>query len=163
VNSPKTLLLPTRIGVVSFPSLKSAMSSARNPPRLPTSLRKYTRYVIPFTDAWVHQCLTFSQPFPPAPEKSKLDLQIESGEFFFTKQAKERAVREEREKKRKEKQKEKQAEREKDFVPPTEVGDREKSKKRKREGETKEECKARKEEKRKRKGKAVSTMDESDD
>jgi len=102
-------------------------------------------------------------PFPPAPEKSKVDLQIESGEFFLTKQAKERAVREEREEKRKEKQKEKQAEREKDFVPPTEVGDQKKAKKRKREGETKEERKARKEEKRKRKETAVDTMDESDD
>lgn len=56
-------------------------------------------------------------PFPPAPEKSKVDLQIESGEYFLTKQAKERAAREEREEKRKEKQKKKQKEREKDFIP----------------------------------------------
>ncbi|CCX31910.1 hypothetical protein FPQ18DRAFT_119073 [Pyronema domesticum] len=83
-------------------------------------------------------------PFPPAPEKSKVDLQIESGEYFLSKQAKERAAREEKEAKRKEKQIEKQKEREKDFVPPMEDGDEKKSKKRKRD-ETKEERKARKE------------------
>jgi ribosomal RNA assembly protein len=83
-------------------------------------------------------------PFPPAPEKSKVDLQIESGEYFLSKQAKERAAREEKEAKRKEKQIEKQKEREKDFVPPMEDGDEKNSKKRKRH-ETKEERKARKE------------------
>ena len=35
-------------------------------------------------------------PFPPPQEKSKIDLQIESGEYFLSKQAKERAQREER-------------------------------------------------------------------
>lgn len=91
-------------------------------------------------------------PFPPAPEKSKIDLQIESGEYFLSKQSKERAARDEREEKRKEKKEEKKKEREKDFVPPLEAGDRKNDKKkRKHEGETKEERKARKEERRRRK------------
>ena len=29
-------------------------------------------------------------PFPPAPEKSKVDMQIETGEYFLGKQAKQR-------------------------------------------------------------------------
>ncbi|KAI6896382.1 KRR1 small subunit processome, partial [Hortaea werneckii] len=36
-------------------------------------------------------------PFPPAQEKSKEDLQIESGEYFLSAQAKERAAKERRE------------------------------------------------------------------
>ncbi|KAL0632144.1 ribosomal RNA assembly protein krr1 [Maublancomyces gigas] len=97
-------------------------------------------------------------PFPPAPEKSKVDLQIESGEYFLSKQSKERATREEREEKRREKKDEKKKEREKDFVPPVEEGD--KKKKRKHEGETKEERKARKEEKKRRKAAMVELDDE---
>ncbi|KAI5788371.1 hypothetical protein EDC01DRAFT_659847 [Geopyxis carbonaria] len=75
-------------------------------------------------------------PFPPAPEKSKVDIQIETGEYFLTKQAKERAKKEAREEQRKEKKEEKQKEREKDFVPPVEE-DNSGKKKRKREGERK--------------------------
>jgi ribosomal RNA assembly protein len=78
------------------------------------------------------------QPFPPAPEKSKVDLQIESGEYFLTKHAKERAIQQEREEKRKEKQEVKRQDREKEFVPPTEGDCNNKSKKRKRDLETKE-------------------------
>lgn len=75
-------------------------------------------------------------PFPPPQEKSKVDLQIESGEYFLGKQAKERKQREEREAKMKEKQEEKRKERLKEFVPPSEDGTK---KKRKRDdGETKE-------------------------
>ncbi|KAF2274544.1 ribosomal RNA assembly protein KRR1 [Westerdykella ornata] len=75
-------------------------------------------------------------PFPPPQEKSKIDLQIESGEYFLGKQAKERKQREEREAKMKEKQEEKRKERLKDFVPPAEDGTK---KKRKRDdGEVKE-------------------------
>jgi ribosomal RNA assembly protein len=59
-------------------------------------------------------------PFPPPQEKSKVDLQIESGEYFLGKQAKERAAREERLEKQKEKKVEKAKEREKDFVAPRE-------------------------------------------
>jgi ribosomal RNA assembly protein len=69
-------------------------------------------------------------PFPPAQEKSKVDLQIESGEYFLGKQAKERAAKEERSEKQREKTEEKQREREKAFVAPKEDGER-KIKKRK--------------------------------
>ncbi|OCK92488.1 eukaryotic type KH-domain (KH-domain type I) [Cenococcum geophilum 1.58] len=70
-------------------------------------------------------------PFPPPQEKSKVDLQIESGEFFLGKQAKERKAKEEREEKMREKQEKKKREREKEFVPPKEE-DAAKEKKRKR-------------------------------
>jgi len=70
-------------------------------------------------------------PFPPPQEKSKVDLQIESGEFFLGKHAKERAQREERMERQKEKREDKQKEREQAFVPPQEVRS-EKKKKRKR-------------------------------
>jgi ribosomal RNA assembly protein len=70
-------------------------------------------------------------PFPPPQEKSKVDLQIESGEYFLGKQAKERAAREERLDKQKEKKVEKLKEREKDFIAPNEDGEK-KEKKRKR-------------------------------
>ena len=56
-------------------------------------------------------------PFPPPQEKSKVDMQIESGEYFIGKQAKERAVREHREEKQREKQREKKLGRERDFLP----------------------------------------------
>ena len=59
-------------------------------------------------------------PFPPPAEKSKIDLQIESGEYFLTKHAKERAVKEQRDERQREKMAEKQREREKVFVPPKE-------------------------------------------
>ncbi|EOA82340.1 uncharacterized protein SETTUDRAFT_157167 [Exserohilum turcica Et28A] len=50
-------------------------------------------------------------PFPPPQEKSKVDLQIESGEYFLGKHAKERKAREEREEKMKEKMDAKRKER----------------------------------------------------
>ncbi|KAF2663675.1 eukaryotic type KH-domain (KH-domain type I) [Microthyrium microscopicum] len=59
-------------------------------------------------------------PFPPAQEKSKVDLQIESGEYFLGRQAKERKDKEAREDKMKEKMEAKKQERAKDFVPPVE-------------------------------------------
>lgn len=59
-------------------------------------------------------------PFPPAPEKSKVDLQIESGEYFLGKEAKQRTAEAERAEKAKQKKEEKKREREKDFVPPQE-------------------------------------------
>ena len=80
-------------------------------------------------------------PFPPEREKSKVDLQIESGEYFLGKQAKERAVKENRELKQREKQAEKKKERLAEFVPPREV----------EEEEDAEAKAARKERKRKRK------------
>lgn len=60
-------------------------------------------------------------PFPPPREKSKVDLQIESGEFFLGKQAKERAAKEAREQKQRDKQAAKKAEKSKEFVPPKEI------------------------------------------
>jgi ribosomal RNA assembly protein len=70
-------------------------------------------------------------PFPPPQERSKIDLQIESGEFFLGKHAKERAKKEERLERQKEKREEKQKERDQAFVPPQEEI-QEKKKKRKR-------------------------------
>jgi ribosomal RNA assembly protein len=61
-------------------------------------------------------------PFPPPQEKSKVDLQIETGEYFLGRQAKERAAREERLNKQNDKKVEKAKEREKDFVAPKEDG-----------------------------------------
>lgn len=59
-------------------------------------------------------------PFPPAPEKSKVDLQIESGEYFLGREAKQRAAEAERAEKAKQKKEEKKREREREFVPPEE-------------------------------------------
>lgn len=61
-------------------------------------------------------------PFPPPQAKSKVDLQIESGEYFLGKQAKERAAKENREEKQREKQAEKKMARQKEYVPPQENG-----------------------------------------
>jgi ribosomal RNA assembly protein len=60
-------------------------------------------------------------PFPPAPEKSKVDLQIESGEYFLSKEAKDRAQKEEVVERQRVKREEKMREREKDFIAPEEV------------------------------------------
>jgi ribosomal RNA assembly protein len=59
-------------------------------------------------------------PFPPPQEKSKVDLQIESGEYFLGRQAKERQAKEARQEKMKEKMEAKRKERERDFVAPAE-------------------------------------------
>ena len=76
-------------------------------------------------------------PFPPPQEKSKVDLQIESGEYFLGKQAMERAAKERREEQQRKKQEEKEMVRQKEFVPPQEIGTTswKKEKKRKRKGE----------------------------
>lgn len=75
-------------------------------------------------------------PFPPPQEKSKVDLQIETGEYFLGKQARERAVKEDRLEKQKEKKKDKLKEREKEFEAPEEGEEKkEKKKKRKRDAE----------------------------
>ena len=73
-------------------------------------------------------------PFPPPQEKSKVDLQIESGEYFWGRQAMERAAKERREEKQREKQAEKEKTKQKEFVPPQENGmaSSQKEKKRKR-------------------------------
>ncbi|KAF1956302.1 hypothetical protein CC80DRAFT_516522 [Byssothecium circinans] len=93
-------------------------------------------------------------PFPPPQEKSKVDMQIESGEYFLGKQAKERKAKEEREAKTREKMEEKRKERLSEYVAPAEDGEKKKKKKRKREeGEEKE-----KKKKKKRKSEEVSSI-----
>ncbi|EER45563.1 ribosomal RNA assembly protein mis3 [Histoplasma capsulatum var. duboisii H88] len=79
-------------------------------------------------------------PFPPPQEKSKVDLQIESGEYFLSKQARERAKKEEIIERQKEKREEKKKELEKDFVPPKEVNkvERKKKKRKRHDGEVRE-------------------------
>ncbi|OBT47761.1 hypothetical protein VE00_02235 [Pseudogymnoascus sp. WSF 3629] len=93
-------------------------------------------------------------PFPPPQEKSKVDLQIESGEYFLNKSAKERAVQEDRLERQKEKKIEKLAKREKEFEAPEEDGDK-KEKKRKRKAEGEEDEEKPKEKKKKKKAKAA--------
>ena len=77
-------------------------------------------------------------PFPPPREKSKVDLQIESGEYFLGKQARERKEKEDREQRQKEKMEEKKRGKEKELVPPKEkeADGGERKKKKKKRGET---------------------------
>ncbi|KAI2618840.1 eukaryotic type KH-domain (KH-domain type I) [Hypoxylon sp. NC1633] len=74
-------------------------------------------------------------PFPPPQEKSKVDLQIEAGEYHIGKEAKKRIAQEERMEKQKTKQEEKKRQREQDFVAPEENGAEGKKKKRKTKGD----------------------------
>jgi ribosomal RNA assembly protein len=69
-------------------------------------------------------------PFPPPQEKSKVDLQIESGEYFLGKQAKERKQQEEREAKMREKQEQKRKEKMQEYIAPEEDGGKKKKRKR---------------------------------
>ncbi|KAI0470254.1 ribosomal RNA assembly protein KRR1 [Xylaria cf. heliscus] len=73
-------------------------------------------------------------PFPPAAEPSKVDLQLEAGEYHIGRDAKKRIAQEERLEKQKVKKEEKKREREKDFIAPDEPavdGGEERKKKRK--------------------------------
>ena len=72
-------------------------------------------------------------PFPPPQEKSKIDLQIDSGEYFLGKQARLRAAEEDRLEKQKERKREKLKERAKEFEAPKE-GSEKKNKKEMRKG-----------------------------
>ncbi|KAK1140423.1 ribosomal RNA assembly protein krr1 [Aspergillus melleus] len=81
-------------------------------------------------------------PFPPAPEKSKVDLQIESGEYFLSKEAKDRKQKEEVMEKQREKREAKMKEREKAFVPPEELEAAEKKKEKKEKKKRKREAEA---------------------
>ncbi|KAF2455127.1 hypothetical protein BDY21DRAFT_79477 [Lineolata rhizophorae] len=93
-------------------------------------------------------------PFPPPREKSKIDLQIESGEYFLSKEAKARKDRERREEASRAKRQEKMKEREKEFVPPKEPGVEKERKRKRKEGENGEEKK-----KKKKKSKANGEVD----
>ena len=75
-------------------------------------------------------------PFPPPVEKSKIDLQIESGEYFLGKHAKERKEKEARAERVREKMEEKRKSREEEFRPPEEDGKAKKEKKKKRKEKT---------------------------
>lgn len=99
-------------------------------------------------------------PFPPPQEKSKVDLQIESGEYFLGKQARERAVKEERLEKQREKKAEKLKEREKEFKAPTEDGEKKEKKKRKREKEGVDEVKKEKKKKKRKDAEGDVQMEE---
>ncbi|PWN40548.1 hypothetical protein IE81DRAFT_338091 [Ceraceosorus guamensis] len=93
-------------------------------------------------------------PFPPAPQPSKIDLQIESGEYFLKPHEKQRKERLEKEAKQAESKKKREKEREKAFVAPAEeerVQQSEKKKSKKRKDESEEERRVRKENKRLRK------------
>ena len=83
-------------------------------------------------------------PFPPPQEKSKVDLQIESGEYILGKHAKERKAQEEREEKMKEKMDAKRKERMAEYVAPEEDGDKKKKKRKREEGEGKDKKKKKK-------------------
>jgi ribosomal RNA assembly protein len=69
-------------------------------------------------------------PFPPPQEKSKIDLQLEAGEYFQSKSAKERARDQEGREKREQKTEEKKRRREEAFIAPTEDAGESKKKKR---------------------------------
>ncbi|EDN10664.1 ribosomal RNA assembly protein mis3 [Histoplasma mississippiense (nom. inval.)] len=100
-------------------------------------------------------------PFPPPQEKSKVDLQIESGEYFLSKQARERAKKEEIIERQKEKREEKKKELEKDFVPPKEVYDveRKKKKRKRHDGEVREGKGDKSSEKKQKKSKKIKQIE----
>ncbi|KAI0817200.1 ribosomal RNA assembly protein KRR1 [Xylaria sp. FL0064] len=71
-------------------------------------------------------------PFPPAAEPSKVDLQLEAGEYHIGRDAKKRMAQEGRLEKQKLKKEEKKREREKDFIAPEEPADGERKKKKRK-------------------------------
>lgn len=95
-------------------------------------------------------------PFPPPQEKSKVDLQIESGEYFLTQQAKERAQKDKRADMVREKTAERQRKREEAFEAPKEDNQIKKKKKKKRKSDGEVDGEA--EKKKRRKGAAVDAQ-----
>ncbi|KAF3917879.1 hypothetical protein ABW20_dc0107441 [Dactylellina cionopaga] len=95
-------------------------------------------------------------PFPPPQEKSRIDLQIESGEYFLSKPQKEQAAAEQREEAQREKKEEKQKEREKAFVPPEEINYKEKKSKKRKDIDDETNGKERKSKKEKKKEKKAA-------
>ncbi|KAI2635934.1 ribosomal RNA assembly protein KRR1 [Xylaria nigripes] len=71
-------------------------------------------------------------PFPPAAEPSKVDLQLEAGEYHISRDAKKRIAQEERMEQQKINKEERKREREKDFVAPDEPADGERKKKKRK-------------------------------
>ncbi|KAI1151954.1 ribosomal RNA assembly protein KRR1 [Nemania diffusa] len=71
-------------------------------------------------------------PFPPAAEPSKVDMQLEAGEYHIGRDAKKRMAQEDRMEKQKTKKEEKKREREKDFIAPDEPVDGERKKKKRK-------------------------------
>lgn len=96
-------------------------------------------------------------PFPPAQEKSKVDMQMESGEYFLTQMAKERASKEKKEEAVRGKIEEKKRKREEAFQAPREDGEAKKKKKKKSKSEGSE---GGEKKKRKKEKAAVDAMEE---
>ncbi|KAI9795118.1 MAG: ribosomal RNA assembly protein krr1 [Peltula sp. TS41687] len=105
-------------------------------------------------------------PFPPPREKSKVDLMIESGEFFLRKEERGRKEGEERRERQRVKVEERRKGREREFVPPKEEeGEKRKKRKRAREDGEEEsgEAKSKKKKKKKKKTKKIRAGKEDGD
>jgi ribosomal RNA assembly protein len=89
-------------------------------------------------------------PFPPAQLPRKIDLQIESGEYFLSKREKTAKEMQEKKEKQAERKQEREAERAKDFIAPEEEKYVRKSKKRSRDDDEKREKREKKEKKSKK-------------
>jgi ribosomal RNA assembly protein len=84
-----------------LPSIKKKNTSKRRKPHVVREKKAYT-------------------PFPPAPTLSKVDLQLESGEYFLTESQRKAKKKSEKEAVSKERSLLKKQERLKDFIPPNE-------------------------------------------
>lgn len=104
-----------------LPNFKKKNTSKRRKPHVVAEKKPYT-------------------PFPPAQQPSKIDLQLDSGEYFLNQTQREENKKAEKQKSAKEKSLEKKRKRESEFVPPSaaaennnaEVASSKESKKKKR-------------------------------